>query len=319
STAVHSPVIAIALAMAWTLHATLNHARTTMGIPRESAATAVGITSLFDFFAPQAEASIYRDADYMDVIPVLLIHGFPGGASDFAALKRSLSGGALSVTAPDLLGFGRVASPTRTFEELWIDAQADAIAATFGELNVTAARKAVVYGHDYGVMVALALANRRPDYVQSLVLSAGNFFADPPLAPPMRLLGVPGIGSVIEAALFSKPANRWMARSGVKRGTEVPAENTPQELAAIRTIFATALKRRRQIFPDVERIARSITVPVRLVWGVNDPFFPGRMMAKRVAETFPNWKMRLESGVGHFPQIEIPDIVADEIRAAAGL
>ncbi|MFO0407250.1 MAG: hypothetical protein ACK50Q_12825, partial [Labrys sp. (in: a-proteobacteria)] len=43
STAVHSPVIAIALAMAWTLHATLNHARTTMGIPRESAATAVGI------------------------------------------------------------------------------------------------------------------------------------------------------------------------------------------------------------------------------------------------------------------------------------
>jgi hypothetical protein len=31
------------LAMAWTLHATLNHARELMGIPRESAVTAFGM------------------------------------------------------------------------------------------------------------------------------------------------------------------------------------------------------------------------------------------------------------------------------------
>jgi len=36
-------VIAIAFAMAWTLHAILNHTTKPMGIPRESAVTPAGI------------------------------------------------------------------------------------------------------------------------------------------------------------------------------------------------------------------------------------------------------------------------------------
>lgn len=247
---------------------------------------------------------------------IILIHGFPGGKSDFYRLREVLvRRGATMVYTPDLLGFGELQRGSLGFGDLWIDAQAAALDATIGAQDVDYLRPSIFYGHDFGVMVAIALATRAPDRCRGLVLSSGNLFAEPQLAPPMRLLNVPLAGSVVEALLFSRPANRLMAKSGVKAGGALPRANTQAELEAIRTIFATALRRRRELFPDVQAMASRLTVPVTLVWGEKDPFFPGKEVAKRVSELFPRWQVRVEAGVGHFPQIEVPEIVAEEIMA----
>lgn len=169
----------------------------------------------------------------------------------------------------------------------------------------------------------MTLAATRPDLVRGLVLSSGNLLSDPPLAPPMRLLGVPLLGQLLEAAIFSRPANRFMAKDGTRRaGAPLPSVNGPEELAAIRAIFATALKRLPTSFEPVEVRARALTVPVHFVWGVRDPFFPVQHL-ERMAKAVPGSTLSVLEGVGRFPPLEATAACAEavanllEVRAAS--
>ena len=56
-------------------------------------------------------------------------------------------------------------------------------------------------------------------------------------------------------------------------------------------------------------IHRQIDVPVQLVWGDRDPFFPVER-AKAMVDTFPNAKLEILEGVGLFSQEEAPAEVA---------
>ena len=62
---------------------------------------------------------------------------------------------------------------------------------------------------------------------------------------------------------------------------------------------------------DVERIRqladvhRGIAVPVRLVWGDQDPFFPLKW-AEEMVRTFPNAQLRVIKGAGLFYHEERP-------------
>jgi pimeloyl-ACP methyl ester carboxylesterase len=240
----------------------------------------------------------------------LLVHGFPGNANDLAPLEEALRARGLSVLRPDLLGFGAHAG-LRAFDELWVDAQARHLASL-----VTG--PVVVYAHDFGVPCAVTLAATRPELVHGLVLSSGNLLSDPPLAPPMRLLGVPVLGALVEAALFSRPANRFMAKDGTRRaGAPRPSVNGPDELAAIRTIFATALKQLPSSFAPVEQRARALAVPVHFVWGDRDPFFPVQHL-ERMRRAVPGATMTVLDGVGHFPPLEATQACADAVAQLAG-
>jgi pimeloyl-ACP methyl ester carboxylesterase len=53
------------------------------------------------------------------------------------------------------------------------DAQADLIAAALKEMGVP---RAIVLGHSWGTLVALALAVRYPQEVQALVLASGYYY-----------------------------------------------------------------------------------------------------------------------------------------------
>ncbi len=237
---------------------------------------------------------------------VLLVHGFPGNASDLEPLERALEALGTVALRPDLLGFGAAKGPGR-FEDLWVDAQAARLAAMLH-------RPTVVFGHDLGVPTAVTLAALAPRQVSGLVLSSGNLVVDPPLAPPMRLLGVPALGNLIEAMLFSAPANRFMARDGTKRGDRLPAVNDADELRAIRVIFATALRRLPATFGPVQAHASALRCPVHFVWGDADPFFPVGH-ARRLQQLVPGSTLQVLEGVGHFPPLEATDAVAAAIRA----
>ena len=91
--------------------------------------------------------------------PILLLHGFGGAAWNFCELAPLLPGRRL--IAPDLPGHGGSApSPAPS-----IAAFADAVAAIVDE-------PVGVLGHSMGAVVALRLAERRPDLVRALLLAA---------------------------------------------------------------------------------------------------------------------------------------------------
>ena len=238
---------------------------------------------------------------------VVLLHGFPGNAQDWEAVAAALEQ-EYRVIVPDLLGFGHSDAPD-AFAGLTITAQADALERLLAERNVT---RCVLVGQDYGGPIAVTLAARRPDLVAGLVLSSCNLFRDPALQAPMKLLPVSGIGRAVEAALFSPPSLRYMARNGTRRGERLPAVNSLSEVASIRTIFATILRDLPTHFGAVEDALPMLTVPVLVAWGDRDPFF-AVPHARRAAAAIAGARLQLYQGAGHFPHLEVTETYARDI------
>lgn len=229
--------------------------------------------------------------------PVVLVHGFPGNARDWERVAGTLAA-SHRVIQPDLLGFGQSTKPA-SFEEVWVEAQAAALAA---QIDARGVERFALVGHDYGGPVAVALAARRPQRVTHLVLSACNVFRDPPLQPPMRLLPVPGVGRVVEAGLFSAQAIKMMGKSGTRQGNVYPVTNPPDELRSLRLIFANGL-RDLERFGVVEDALPRLTMPVLVAWGERDPFF-STAHAQRITASVPHGRLKVYPRVGHFPHIE---------------
>ncbi len=99
-------------------------------------------------------------------VPVVLLHGSPGGRFDFDGLLEALSADRC-VVAPDLPGFG---DSTRDVPDYSVDAHAAYVDAWLAALHEP---RAHVVGFSMGGGVALALAARHPGRVASLTLLSG--------------------------------------------------------------------------------------------------------------------------------------------------
>ena len=121
------------------------------------------------------------------------------------------------------------------------------------------------------------------------------------------------LGPVVGSLAFSRASLRAMARFG-RRGGPVARRNDSAEARAIRTIFATALKDPVTHFGPIQEALESYPGPICFVAGDRDPFFSVDH-AKRQAGLAGDSHLSVLAGVGHFPQLEAPDILADIIEA----
>lgn len=105
-----------------------------------------------------------RDAGPADGEPVVLLHGFPQHAGSWDRVAPGLHGAGLRTLAPDQRGYSPAARPTgrRAYvvRELVDDVRA--------LLDTAGLERAHVVGHDWGAMVAWALAAWHPERVTSL-------------------------------------------------------------------------------------------------------------------------------------------------------
>jgi pimeloyl-ACP methyl ester carboxylesterase len=96
---------------------------------------------------------------------LLLLHGL-GGSGGYFVNRAASMGDDFELRAPDLLGFGL--SPKPLDASYSVDEHADALLATVGdELE---GRRTTIVGHSFGAVLALALAERRPDLFERAVL-----------------------------------------------------------------------------------------------------------------------------------------------------
>lgn len=231
----------------------------------------------------------------------VLLHGIPGSSASWAAVAEDLASDH-RVHVPDLLGFGASPRP-RHADELAPAAQAAAVAKAID------AKEFVVVGHDYGGPVALTLAAAFPHRVKGVVLASTNAFPDTPVPFPLSLVHLP----YADRILFSRASLRLMIRQGGGGPDPAAALGDGAQVAAIRTIFAMALRRLRELYAPVEAALRSLQVPVEVVWGARDPFF-GVAQAERTAAAAPGSPApRILAGAGHF----LPEQRPAELAAAA--
>jgi pimeloyl-ACP methyl ester carboxylesterase len=242
---------------------------------------------------------------------VTLFHGFPASSFDWAAVVPALTGSGYRVTSLDFLGYGSSDKPhPYTYSLL---EQASLVLAVWPDLGID--RSALV-AHDYGVSVAQELLCRDPGRIESMAWLNGGMFPDlhRPAEFQRYLTELSGddaeefiTETVYRKALlgvFGRPVSdhtvgeMWVDFSR-SRGTRV----APALLGY--------MAERREYASRWSHAVESYSGPQTFIWGPDDPI-SGTHVLPRIRQKAPTASINVLDNpppVGHFPQVEAPELV----------
>jgi pimeloyl-ACP methyl ester carboxylesterase len=252
---------------------------------------------------------------------ILLLHGWPGFWFDWRYIIDPVSEFA-DVIAPDFRGFGDSDKPDVLPSEGYTpDVLANDMVLLMDQIGFN---EVTVVAHDIGSTVAQLLARKYPERIKALIL------CNPPY---------PGIGQ----RRFEPQAQKefwyqtlhnldWAENLiGYNRDTVWMYLNhfyqhwlgnkqalTPDDFETIVDQYALpgavkgsisyyrarASARQSEAVSDPE--ALRITTPTFVLWGESDPVIPSSW-SDRLEEFFPNCKLKLLPGIGHFVPFEAPE------------
>jgi pimeloyl-ACP methyl ester carboxylesterase len=257
---------------------------------------------------------------------VVLVHGLGGSHLNWDLFAPLLTPHA-RVLSLDLPGFGRSEPGTR---QATVDAN---VAVLDRFLREVTGAPVVLVGNSMGGMISILETAAAPELVRGLVL------LDPAVPGPRRSLdplvaltfvtyALPGVG---EQALRVR-RRRTGARAQVLDmlrlcgvdPADVPAPlvdrsvalvEQRQDVAGMDRAFLTAARSLLRILADPRRYRRAmagILVPVLLVHGERDRLV-SVANARDLAGRHPDWRYVELPGVGHVPQLQVPERLATDV------
>lgn len=253
--------------------------------------------------------------------PVVLIHGNAVRGDDWALsgvaglLRRTRR-----VIVFDRPGFGHSERPRG---RIWTASeQADLLRDALRRLGVG---RAVVVGHSWGTLVALALAERHPDAVAGLVLLSGYYF--PTVRPdvlPAVLGALPLVGDVLNHTV--SPLAGWLKMPLLKRAMFSPMPVPERFRAGYSESMALRPSQVRAssgdgalMIPGAAALRDrygGIDAPAILMAGDGDRVVSSRM-SERLAAALPRARLRIVPGAGHMVHYAVPGEVARAVEDVA--
>ncbi len=268
----------------------------------------------------------YGGAD--DGPAVVLVHGLGGSHGNWDLLAPLLTPSA-RVWALDLPGFGRSEPGDRR-----ATVQAN-VAVLQRFLREVVGEPVVLVGNSMGGMISLFTAAAAPDAVRALVLldpalPGGRRRLDPLVAVTFALYALPGIGERVLSVRRARQTPLTRVRTmlqlvGVDPDT-LPAPvvdravtllEQREDAAGMDRAFLTAARSLLRILLDPRRYRAAmarVTAPVLLVQGDVDRLVPVDA-ARETARQNPGWRYEELAGVGHVPQLQVPDRLAGLVLA----
>ena len=265
--------------------------------------------------------------------PVLCLHGWPGGVSDYRALVPRLSDVA-DVVVPHLLGFGDSFGPgdaDRPATDFGRDAQVGALVELLEALDLP---PAVVVGYDVGSTTAIALARAVPGRVRALVL--GNAIHPGAAAQSLDddhraefwyqdFHGLELASALVDGSPDAVRTylghfwSHWGHRPVAAVTDDLVADYARPGAFTVSlnwyrsgsATLATALAARGSAPPP------PVDIPATVLWGARDPLFPPRM-AEGVTGLLPRADVRMLDDVGHFVPLEAAADTAAAVREHVG-
>jgi pimeloyl-ACP methyl ester carboxylesterase len=251
---------------------------------------------------------------------VVFIHGNPGPAEDWHDLL-GLTGSFARAVAPDMPGYGNADKP-REFPYT-VQGYAAHLDGVLTELGITRAHLVM---HDFGGPWGLAWAAGHPEAFASSTLVNTGVLLDYRWHHYAKIWRTPGLGEVFQATA-TRPAFRMLvgrenprlSRAALDRLYDVSNSWATKRavLKLYRATPASAMGGLRDALRPLDR-------PALVVWGTGDAYIPWRQ-AERQLETFPSARIELLEGLGHWPFLEDPERVNEqvipflrEVTAAAG-
>ena len=257
---------------------------------------------------------------------VVLVHGLGGSHLNWDLFAPLLTAHA-RVHALDLPGFGRSEPGERTANVR------DNVVVLDRFVREVTGGPVVLVGNSMGGMVSVLEAQRSPAKVSGLVLvdpalPGPRGRPDPRVAAAFGLYAVPAVG---ERYLASRRHKRG-ARTTVVEMLElcgvdpdaVPPEHVDRsvalvderrDVAGMDRAFLTAARSLLLLLADPRLLRRAmagVRVPVLLVHGDRDRLVPVSV-ARDVARRHPDWRYVELPGVGHVPQLQCPELLAEHV------
>jgi pimeloyl-ACP methyl ester carboxylesterase len=257
---------------------------------------------------------------------VVLVHGLGGSHLNWDLLAPLLRPH-FRVLAIDLPGFGRSEPGGRR-------ASVPANVAVLDRfLAEVAGTPAVLVGNSMGGMISILAAARAPERVSGLVLldaavPGPRGRPDPLVAASFALYAVPMVGERVLRMRRMKQTPLARVRDLLKLcGVDpdaLPAEvidrsvtllEERKDVEGMDKAFLAAARSLLRLLADPREYRSamsSITAPVLLIQGDLDRLVPVTA-ARDVAARNPGWRYVELAGVGHVPQLQVPERVAGEI------
>jgi len=247
---------------------------------------------------------------------VLFVHGFPVSGATFRTLLPFLAP-QLTCHLVDLPGAGDSRFDAGTSITL-----ADHVRSVGRILDLLGLKDVAVVGHDSGGLIARhALAEDRRVRAMGLVNTEQPQGLNWRFKMFLLPRGLPGFSS----ALGWSVGQRWLRRNRFLLGDAFadpshldgefdefflqPLHRNPARLDAAMKLLLSFEER---YVLDLVNIHPKIRVPVQLVWGDQDPFFPLEW-AREMVGTFPDARLHVVEGAGLFAHEERPQEVAEAL------
>lgn len=251
--------------------------------------------------------------------PLVLVHGLGGSHLNWVQVAPQLSADR-DVFVVDLPGFGLTEGAGR---DTSVGANAGIVARFLREV---VGRPAVLVGNSMGGMISSIVSSRHPDLVDALVLvdaalPAGAERLDPLVALQFGLFSLPMLGEATVRKMSSYSDEERV------RGMTTMCFADPSRGDARVFEAAVELSRHRRTFHDADHdflvaarsllrvlrgsrryaaALRNLSMPVLVVHGDRDRLVH-HGHARRVAAQNPTWSSHTFEGVGHTPQLEVPE------------
>jgi pimeloyl-ACP methyl ester carboxylesterase len=253
--------------------------------------------------------------------PIIFIHGLGGSRASWVSVIDAFRPEG-RVVVPDLIGFGDTPPLGRSSE---VFEQVELIAALISSLG---AGRATLVGNSMGGLIAMLVAARYPELVERQVMVAAALPAVELRISPRTVLelGLPLVPLLGPQAL-RRLASIRSAEQQVDRSMELLMGDPSRLQPEAREILIEFAGRRREMawaanaFADAARsITRILVPPRRFERDVRRIQSPGLIMqgdrdqivrpasAKWLARRRPDWQFEMLAGVGHVPQLEVPQL-----------
>jgi len=235
---------------------------------------------------------------------LMLLHGFPENSGLWKLILPALSAH-FTVIAPDLPGAGKSASGEL---ELTIDYLAQAVKFI---ADKEAVEEMVIAGHSMGGYVALAFAEKYPEFLKGLSLIHSTATADDDARKEKRRKtieiikkgGKDAFMKELIPALFSakfRSEEKDIIATQIKRGNELSDESILS--------FYTAMMKR----PDKTATLKNAAYPVQMIIGKEETLAPMNILLAQAAMAAVSFISVYENSL-HMSMIEHPQRLADDL------
>lgn len=229
---------------------------------------------------------------------VVLLHGLGASNAYWGAAYDALAGTGRLVV-PDLLGFGASPRPASGYT---VDGHLRALTALLDELKVTG--PVVVGAHSLGGLLAIALAERRPDLVVGVVAFCPPLYRDEPSARE-RIAHLGWLeGQLATDGPWAEAACGWVCAhreaAAILASAVRPGLPPAIRRAGVQHTWTSYSETFRYVLAAAEahRWLGNVRVPVELIAGSDDPVTDLGYL-RRLAEDLPHVTLTVSEGADH--------------------